>query len=278
MTNRPNIHEYLNYRDFLKSMYVFRKRENPRFSFRFFSRAAGFRSSNFLKLVMDGKRNLSLEAVHKFSSALKLTKEESGFFESLVLFNQAENAEEKNYYYGRIAQSKRYTDSKPLDVSQYAYFSNWHFVAMRELVLLDDFQEDPKWINRKLKTRLHPEEIAKAFKILIALNLLRRDHENRLRQTVEKIVTTPEMGSLAVVNFHREMLSKASDALEKSATVHRDISALTVSISKKQFERIRDRIAQFRAEIHAIASEEAHREAVYQLNFQLFNLTEVPWK
>lgn len=278
MCRRPNIYEYLDYRNFLRDLYAFKKQENPGFSFRSFSRSAGLRSSNFLKLVMDGKRNLSTETIHRFAGAFKLTKEEVNFFETLVLFNQAGGAEEKNRHYERIAQSKRYADIKPLEVHQYAYFSNWHFVALRELVLLKDFREEPQWINKKLGTKLHPEEIKRAIQILLDLKLLRRDNHDRLCQTVEKISTTPEMGSLALINFHRAMLAKASDSLEKSRTAHRNVSALTVAVSRRQFDHIQERIDQFRREIHAIASEGDEREVVYQVNFQLFNLSEVPWR
>jgi hypothetical protein len=34
------------------------KKAKPQYSFRYFARRAGLSSSNFLKLVMDGKRNL----------------------------------------------------------------------------------------------------------------------------------------------------------------------------------------------------------------------------
>ncbi len=274
---RPNIFESFDYRAFLRALYLYKKQKDH-LSYRSFSRAAGFRSSNFLKLVIDGKRNISESAIHRFAKALRLTKGETDFFEALVLFNQARTSEEKKHHYERIARFKAYNDYKALEVNQYAYFSNWYFVALRELVLLKDFREDPKWINRKLKAKLHPEEIRRAVEILIDLKLLKRDSDGRLRQTAEKITTTPEMGSLAIINFHREMLHKASFALEGSRTAERDISGLTVSISKMQFERIRERLNQFRQEIHAIANEESEREAVYQLNLQLFNLSEVPWR
>jgi uncharacterized protein (TIGR02147 family) len=277
VNKRPNIFEFLSYRTFLREMFLARKAENARFSYRVFSRLAGLKSSNFLKLVMEGKRNLSAQTVRPFAKALGLGREETNFFETLVLFDQAADADEKNRHYEKIAQFQSYKDISPLDVSQYAYFSNWHFVALRELVTLKDFKEDAPWINRRLKSKLHPEEIRQALRILVELKLLTRNTQGRLKQTVEKVSTTPEMGSLAVINFHREMLRKASESLEKSRTAHRDVSALTVGLSKAQFERIRDRIAQFRREIHAIASESGDKDAIYQINFQLFNLSEVPW-
>lgn len=280
MKNKPNVYSYLDYRIFLSDLYAYKKSAKTFFSYRAFARIAGLKSSNFLKLVTDGKRNLSGEAIHKFARGMGLLKAEAHFFETLVLFNQAKGADEKNLYYERILQSKDYHDVKPLEVHQYAYFSNWYFVAIRELVTLKGFQEDAGWINRRLKAKLHPEEIKRAIQILIDLRLLERNKSGQLQQTAGKVSTTPEMGSLAILNFHREMLRKAAESLEKSRTIHRDLSALTIGISKKQFERIRERMNQFRREIHAIANEapnENDREAVYQVNLQLFNLSEVPW-
>ncbi len=279
MTTRPNIFEYLNYRQYLRDLFQFKKSEKASaFSFRTFSRLAGLKSSNFLKLVMDGKRNVSGEAIHKFAKAFKLTKEETHFFESLVQFEQAANAEEKNFYYDRILKSKSYNDVRLLEAHQYTYFSNWHFVAIRELVTLKGFQEDPVWINKRLGTKLHAEEVKKAIHILLTLGLLKRDEKGRLSQTVEKITTSPEMGMLALINFHREMLRKASESLEKHWSSQRDISALTVSVSKKQYDKIRERLNQVRREIHAMTEEGDNKEVIYQINLQLFPLSEVVWE
>lgn len=275
--NRPNIFEHLDYRNFLKDMYLFKKQTSKGFSYRTFSRLAGFKSSNFYKLIVDGKRNLSGEAISRFAKGLGLTRSEVNFFEALVLFNQALSAEEKNRYYERIAHSKSYNHVKQLENHQYDYFSNWYYVALRELVLLPGFREDPQWINRKLKTKLSEDEIKKAVQVLLDLKLIHRDEYNRLKQTDEKIVTVPEIASLVALNFHKEMIQKANDSLEQTKTAHRDISALTVTLSKKQFDQIRDRLQQFRREVHAIAMEEKNPDAVYQVNFQLFNLSEVPW-
>ncbi len=67
-----NIYNFSDYRDFLKDRYRQLKEADPVFSFRHFSKQAGFGSPNYLKLVMDGKRNLSAEAVFKFAKGLRL--------------------------------------------------------------------------------------------------------------------------------------------------------------------------------------------------------------
>ena len=52
---------YSNYREFLRDWFA-QLQSSPGFSFRSFSRIAGFNSPNFVKLVVDGKRNLSIES------------------------------------------------------------------------------------------------------------------------------------------------------------------------------------------------------------------------
>lgn len=276
--NRPHIFEYLDYRQFLKDMYAYYKNSNPIFSFRFFAKQAGLKSTNYLKLVMEGERNLSSEAIYKFAGAFKLNKKEVPFFESLVFFAQAKSTEEKNRHYERIAETKCYNQVKEIESHQYDYFSHWHYVAIRELVGLKGFREDPQWINRKLGLNLSEAEIKKAIATLIKLNLVIRDDCKRLQQTEHKIVINPELSSLTILNYHKEMIKRAAHSLENSATSNRDISALTVGISEAQYKKIQERINQFRHEVHAIAAESKDPDAVYQLNFHLFNLSEVPWK
>lgn len=275
---RPNVFEYLDYRQFLKNLFEFKKSQATSFSHRLFARLAGLKSSNFLKLVIDGKRNLSLKGISQFAKAFKLSAKETDFFQNLVLFNQSATTEEKNRYFEKILQSKSYHEVKHLEASQYAYFSNWYLVALRELVRLPGFREDPNWINRKLKIKLAPSEVKKALEVLLELKLIRRDTHQKLHQTDQKLVTPSEIADLTVLNFHREMMRKAMESLETSRTVHRDISALTLTVTKEQYLKIRERLAQVRREILALASEGQSPEAVYQLNLQLFNLSDVPWK
>ncbi len=80
-TARPLIFEYSSYRDYLRDLYSYLKASRPYFSYRYFAAKAGFNSPNFLKLVIDGKRNLSSDSVKRFATALKLERDELAFFE-----------------------------------------------------------------------------------------------------------------------------------------------------------------------------------------------------
>src|SRR5262245_11343971 len=106
-----DLFKYLDYRRFLKDYYTEQKaKRGSAFSFRSFARLAGLSSPNFLKLVMDGKRNLGPEGIKSFAKALKLGKEESSYFENLVHFNQSATDDERNEWYKRLSASKKYRE------------------------------------------------------------------------------------------------------------------------------------------------------------------------
>ena len=59
MKHSLNIFSYTNYRAFLRDLYLTKKSESSGFSHRVFVRMCGFASPNFLKLVIEGKRDAS---------------------------------------------------------------------------------------------------------------------------------------------------------------------------------------------------------------------------
>ncbi len=99
-----NVFEYLNYREFLKDRITHMRQENPNFSFRYFNRKAGFKSSGQLKLVADGNRNLGKKGIYNVCRGLGMTGKEAEFFESLVFFNQAKTHDEKDHYYKELSK------------------------------------------------------------------------------------------------------------------------------------------------------------------------------
>lgn len=273
-----DIFQYLDYRRYLKDYYRAKKaQKGSAFSYRAFSRAAGFSAPNFLQLVAEGKRNLSPDGIKRFAKGLRLKREEARFFEHLVKFNQASTDEERNKWYQQLAASKRYKDIKEIEKDHFDYFSHWYYSAVRELVLLPDFQEDPEWIARTLNPPIKTEEAETALALLLRLGFLKRDNNGQLIQAEHNLTTEQEVRSLAVANYHRQMLNKASTAIERTSPQHRDISSITAAVSKEQFLEAKRRIQEFRRELNVLLSSNGDADAVYQINFQIFNLSELPW-
>jgi len=84
--NKLKIFDYTDFREFLREKFEECKKSNPAFSYRYFSKKAGLKSTNFLKLVIKGESNLSVETIHKFAAAFSLGKMETKYFQNLVFF------------------------------------------------------------------------------------------------------------------------------------------------------------------------------------------------
>jgi uncharacterized protein (TIGR02147 family) len=269
------IYEYLDYRAYLRAVYAERKQRQPGFSYRWFSQRAGMTSPNFLKLVIEGKRNLTPKSADQFAKALGLGTKESDFFRDLVAFNQAPTPAERNRRFSRIGKYRKHRAVRRLEHNTFEYLSHWYYPAIRELVGCDGFREDPSWIGQRLEPKVAPAQVTKAVAVLLKLGVLERDAKGRLAQGEPLLSTGPEVRSLAVGNFHRQMMAQAARSIEAIAGADREISGVTVALSKRGFEMFKQKIHELRSELLELSAEEPDATRVVQFNFQAFPLADV---
>ena len=269
-----SVYDFLDHRAYLAAYYQAAKRTRPSFSFRLFSKLAGLRSPNFLKLVIDGERNLGADSVGRFSQALGLAGADAEFFADLVAFGQAQTLADKNRAFERIAASRRFRAARRIDGELFAYLSHWYNPAIRELAARDDFQEEPRWIAAQLRPRISPAEAAEAMKLLLSLGLLVRDPNSGRAVRGEPTLTTEhEVRSLGAAAFHRQMLERAAQSIETVPAAERDLAALTVCVSAETAALVKQRIHQFRETLTQLCDADAKGSTVYQLNIQWFPLS-----
>jgi uncharacterized protein (TIGR02147 family) len=270
----PDILHYSNYRTFLADYYEFKKAESPVFSHRYFAQKAGIPSPNYLKLVMDGKRNLTKKSLVKFSAALGLKGLRAEFFENLVFFNQAVSLEDRNAYYGRILKVRAKAGLKKLDEAQFQLFSDWRHIAVRELAAAKGFRPDARWVAKKLGKAITEREAEESLKLLSMLGLLRKT-ANGFAQSDANITTSDEVRSLLVKNYHHQMIRMAAAALDSLPAARRDISSITIPIHARDFGKVKEQIQLMRKELLNLGAEPGSGEDVVQVNIQLFPLTEM---
>ena len=275
MSWQPDIYGFLDYREYLRAYYEAAKANTRAFSYRYFARKAGFTSPNFLKLVIDKKRNLGPESVPRFAKALKLGRDETRFFADLVALDQAATDAERNEAYERVAASRTFREARRIDAGFFDYLSHWYHPAIREMVLRPDFVEDSGWIARQLVPPITADEAAASLELLLELGLLVRDEDGELAHGDAAITTGHEVRSLAIANYHRQMLARAGESIELVDRDLRDISALTIVISAETVGEMKARIHAFRERMLDLSLRDENPRAVYQLGIQLFPLTRI---
>ena len=279
MNDKEEKLEYLTYSDYRKLIEDFFEQKNKktkgRFSYRAFSKLAGFSSPSFISQVVQGNKNLSNKGIHGLAMAMKLTARERDFFENLVFFNQAKTHDEKNHYFKKICSFKEFTEAHQISYDQYEYLSQWYNVAIRELIALPDFKMNLFWISKKLKPNITVTQAKQTIELLQRLQLITQDEKGKWTVTNSHLKTEHDiMIETSASNFHYEMITRARESLDHDQTT-RDISSLTMSISEDQYKHIKGMVAELRDQIQKYLSENPQAPIkVIQLNHQIFSLTE----
>jgi uncharacterized protein (TIGR02147 family) len=273
MAQEPDVFAFDDYRAYLRGYYAFRKAQGRGFSLRTFSRKAALTSSNYLKLVMDGDRNLSASMAERFAAACGLRGPAAEFFSELVAYNQADTAAERERAYRALSSFRRFREVYPLDRAQEAYHSQWYIPAVRELAARADFRADAKWIARTLMPAITARKAEQALSVLRELGMLADDEQGVPRQ-VHALVETPDrpLGH-HVVKFHRTMMERAAEAIDNVPREQREIASLTLCLSEGQMQRLKQELTRFRRALLQEYSAGPDATRVVQVNFQMFPLS-----
>jgi len=252
---RPDIRQYTDYRAFLRDLIPFLKATDAEFSYRTFSRRAGFSSPNYLKLVAEGQRNLAPASIEKFSRGLGLDRRERRVFRLLVLLDGAQNDRERNDHYLGLLELVTDDPSARLRSQQFDVYRDWYPLVIREMVALPDFRPDPQWIAQRLRPRITTAQARRALTQLYELGFLTEDEDGNVAAADRRISTGPEVHSLAVRNYHRAHLGLATDALDGVELDARNVTAVTVKLSGSAYDEAVRAIAELRRRLLELAEE-----------------------
>ncbi|MDB5049062.1 MAG: hypothetical protein JWO30_2133 [Fibrobacteres bacterium] len=271
------IFDHLDYRVYLTEHYEKSKQANPHFSFRSFSTKAGFKTKDFLYRVMHGEKNLSQASVFKLSGALNLKREEVEYFENLVKFNQSRNVKEKDFYFQRLSalRGEYMVDGSAhrLESQQYEYYAKWWHTAVRSLLDMYEFRGDFKWLAKKLDPAITTAQAEQSVALLESLGLVLRDSGGRYKATHKSLTTGTPILPLAITKFHLGTLELAARCLDEVPKEERDLSCLTLGISRKTLDRIKQKLKRFRTELLKLAEADEEADTVYHLNLHIFPLS-----
>ena len=265
------ITEYKDYRAYMQDFYDQRKRCSA-FSWREFSRLAGFSSPIYLKLVCEGKSNLSQIGVERVAVAMGLAGYELVYFRSLVAFDQAKKDADKKRAYEGMMEIANAHKVRVLDSVAFAFYESWKNSVLRELAANMPGAK-PSDLARLCYQKISAEEVKDTLAFLVKAGLLKKTSENSYEQSEKSVKVSGEAMPVAVRAMHRQMAEFAVKAVDEIPPTERNITGLTLGLTGRAYQRIVTELDSFRRKIIAIATEEDGMDQVYRLNLQLFPLT-----
>lgn len=232
---------------------------------------AGSTSPNFFQLIQNRTLNISKSQLNMLCASLSLDKDESEYLKTIVEFDHAKSHKRKDEFFQKILLTREYKDVKIIENRQYEYLSNWYNPVVRELIASPEFNGDPEWIAKRITPEISVAKVKKSIKLLETLELIKKDNRTDKWIFTDKTISTPsEVISVAVVKYHHAIIKLASESIERFGANIRDIRSVTLTVSDKGRNIIKQRMEAFWKELLAFAEEDEGDGDVMQVNMQLF--------
>ncbi len=91
LDSQPDIYQYVDFRKYLVDTFQYRKTSQKSFTHRYLCNKLGLKTSNFMLLVMQGKRNLPLSLCSRLGKVFDFTPQQTRVQSSKVLSWKKDN-------------------------------------------------------------------------------------------------------------------------------------------------------------------------------------------
>lgn len=262
--------EYSDFRKYMLDFYGERKLRHV-FSWREFSKSAGFTSSSYMKVVCDGKSNLSRIGIERTGQAMGLVGFEMDYFRAMVNFGQETDDAKKKAAYEEMRTIAKTHKVRVVESELFDFYETWRNPVIRELAPMMP-GATPNEIAKNCYPKISALEVKQTLDFLTNAGFLKKTAENTYIQSETSITGSPEATRLAIRDMHREMAKIAASSLDL-AKAERNFSGVTMGISKDSYEQIVKELDECRRKVISIAAGDKNINQVYRLNLQLFPLT-----
>lgn len=272
------IFSYLDYRQYLKDLYEHLKKVDYHFSYASIAEQIGDISRAYLHRIFTGQQPLSRQTALELSKVFGLRKREIEYFLLLIAFDRSRRYNQKVAIFNRMLTYHKSDATTVLRENEFAYFSKWYHVAIRELLATVDFTGDYAQLGEMLDPPLNPKKVEQAIRVLLKLNMIEKNKKGRyvVKKRAQSTGHDEIVHKLAERRFQQETIALSHDAIENHPPEVRDISSITTSISADGFNKISEALRVCREQIWNIVNDDQKVDRVYQINVQIFPVSKLP--
>lgn len=242
--------------------------KNANYSLRAFARDLKV-SPSTLSLVMSRKKGMSRLMAASIAERLGLNLHESQLF---MLSAEAGHARSRQRRSDAQAALETLRNDKLYELSAetFAQINTWHHFALLELMEVEGSENTPAWFAQRLG--LQEMLIRQALERLIAAGLV-EEKGSRYFAIVEKSLTTQDVSSAAIKEYHAEVLRRAADSVFLDPLDEREFQSMTVSFNTGDLPAAKQAIRDFQRQFaERFYCKRKRKDSVYQLSVQLFRL------
>ncbi len=280
----PELSQFVDYREYLAAFFDFKVHETKGklrpYSYSDFSASADIKSPNYLKLIIEGKRNLSKDMCRRFSRALKHSRSETKEFGLLVDYCQEKDPLQRTRNLKDLSEyrAKRSLQAGELNPKTWNLVSNWLVWVLYAMADQKDVVFTPQGLRKVLRGQVNEAQIQQALDILLDAGDIQIDSEtHEARRTGKTMSGLDKIPAEMIRKIQSELIYLGLESLHKNSAHEREVSGFTLAMTEKEFEWVRFELRKLRKQIQkeiAIKREQSPGERVFQVNIQLFPVTD----
>ncbi len=280
----PILGEYTDFRQYLKDVYDYRRANESTglrsYSYSTFSAAADIKSPNYLKLIIEGRRNLSDDMISRFAKALRLNRSETDEFRALVRYGQASEPIERNQFLKELADLRARRAFEAGQINQRSWekvpgWIGWVLYAMAEQANVDF---SPENLKKLFRVNASVDDIKESLEKLIESGELARNAETGQVYKARDLIESPQDLPVALIRkLQTELIYLGIESLFRDSPKDREFGAMTVAMTEEEFQQVRFELRQLRKRLQRdtlVKRKSTKGDRVYQLNVQLFPVTD----
>ncbi len=263
------------HRSYLQDVYHKRKGKNTSYSLRAYARDLKIGHSTLCG-VLKGERFMSYKTSFDITKVLKLNEcLRFLFFNSVAKEKKATGNQkiEKEFaiYLNQIPNEKN-SGTLKLSSQNGKILSEWHFYAILELTLVEDFESSAEWIAKKLK--LKPVLVYEAIDLLFTMGLLQNLNGRWSKTFLHFTGPDKNQTNEFLKNRQIQILEKSIESIKSTSIENRSHNAMTMAINREKLPIAKEEIRKFLFKMCELL-EVDQRKDVYELQIGLFPLTEL---
>lgn len=250
--------------DLLGKEFSRRKQRNTSYSLRAFARDLRMSPSR-LSEVLSGKEGLSEKSVDGIASTLTKKTVERGFIKDLVLAEFSRNEKVRAAAQERITEIRKAESFRRLKEDQFRVISDWYHAAILELVHLPEFQDDSRWIGKRLGIAASTAQ--SALVRLQNLGLLERI-DGKWSARPEAYSAFSDMPSSAIRRFHMQIQTMHSESLREDPMHDRQFLSMILAVPRSRLDEFKSEMNKFATQFWQKIEHES-KDDLYSLSLQL---------
>lgn len=227
------IYQFLDYREYLASVYEDRKESSPWFSCKVMGDAVGLDQSQVFR-ILKGQLHVSKAATPRFVQYLKLDEKAAEYFQTMVNFAKARKAGEARILFAKLLDL-RGARAALLQPEQYMLYQEWYHSVVRALIATMEFKGDYAQLAATLVPSVTESQARKSMDLLEKLGLVFKNSKGTWQTANPRVTTGGSYQSLMIRNYQSHSFLLASRSLDECEPAERDVNVINMAVDAAAF-------------------------------------------